>query len=75
MLFVFPQDGVYPFWMKDTLIPLDMIWINNNSRIVAIRTAHPCTTDSDCPNYNPGVISRYVLEINAGQTKQWNIQL
>jgi uncharacterized membrane protein (UPF0127 family) len=29
MLFIFEQDGVYPFWMKNTLIPLDMIWINS----------------------------------------------
>lgn len=74
MLFVFPQDGLYPFWMKNTLIPLDMIWIDFQSRIVAIRTAQPCTTPQ-CPNYDPWVIARYVLELNAGQAQERGLKV
>jgi uncharacterized membrane protein (UPF0127 family) len=66
MLFLFPNDGDYPFWMKNTLIPLDMIWIDANRRIVHI--AHdvpPCKVD-DCPSYPPHAVARYVLEVAGG---------
>src|SRR5262245_11301789 len=41
MLFVFPQEDTYNFWMKDTLIPLDMIWLNQNKQIVDIKSNVP----------------------------------
>jgi uncharacterized protein len=66
MIFFFLQSGDYPFWMKNTLIPLDMIWIDEQKRIVHI--AHdvpPCKADP-CPSYDPGAFSRYVLEVAAG---------
>ena len=53
MIFLFPQAGEYPFWMKNTLIPLDMIWIDAAHRIVHI--AHdvpPCKADP-CPSVPP----------------------
>lgn len=34
MLFVYDEDGIYTFWMKNTLIPLDMIWIDSNGTVV-----------------------------------------
>src|SRR5215203_5939611 len=43
MLFFFPQDGEYPFWMKNTRIPLDMIWIVSNRRIAHVKhDVPPC---------------------------------
>jgi uncharacterized protein len=66
MIFFFPQSGNYPFWMKNTIIPLDIIWIDEGKRIVHI--AHdvpPCKADP-CPNYPPGADARYVLETAAG---------
>ena len=50
MLFVFERTGVFKFWMKDTLIPLDMIWINDQNKIIDIQEATPCTADP-CPVY------------------------
>lgn len=70
MLFFFPEDGDYPFWMKNTHIPLDMIWIDSNKKIAHI--AHdvpPCKID-DCPNYPPNATARYVLEVAGGVAKQ-----
>jgi len=65
MLFIFQADGVYPFWMKNMLIPLDIIWIGSDGNVVYInRNTQPCT--STCPNINPGKEARYVLEVNAG---------
>jgi uncharacterized protein len=66
MIFLFLQAGEYPFWMKNTLIPLDMIWMDAEHRIVHI--AHdvpPCKADP-CPNYPPNAKASSVLELAAG---------
>jgi len=66
MLFFFPQSGEYPFWMKNTLIPLDMIWIDDQRRIVHVASnVPPCTADP-CPSYPPNAAAKYVLELAAG---------
>lgn len=64
MLFIFPTaDYSHYFWMKNTLIPLDMIRIDDQFKVVSILTAQPCTADP-CTIYNPNASSTYVLEIN-----------
>ena len=66
MIFVFAANGDYPFWMKNTLIPLDMIWIDDQQRIAHIASdVPPCKADP-CPNVPPNATARYVLETNAG---------
>lgn len=52
MLFIFDRSDIYNFRMKNTLIPLDMLWIDEQSKVVKILTAQPCTADP-CPNYTP----------------------
>ena len=75
MLFIFSQDGVYPFWMKDTLIPLDMIWMDSSGRVVFIgRDEQPCSP-VECPSINPGVPARYVLEINGGDADRIGLKV
>lgn len=64
MLFIFPEEGNYSFWMKDTLIPLDIIWIDKDLKVVSIETAQPCQADP-CPVYMGGN-AKYVLEVNGG---------
>jgi uncharacterized protein len=67
MLFVYGEDGVYTFWMKNTLIPLDMIWIDGNGTVVRIiKNAEPCGKEY-CPSINPNKKARYVLEIRGGE--------
>lgn len=66
MLFVFQEEGIYPFWMKNTLIPLDIIWIGEDQKVVFIsRNAQPCGSLS-CPMIYPEEKAKYVLEVNAG---------
>ncbi len=66
MIFLFPQAGEYPFWMKNTLIPLDMIWMDSQHRIVHIaRDVQPCRADP-CANYPPNAQASSVLELAAG---------
>jgi hypothetical protein len=75
MLFIFEQSGLYPFWMKNTLIPLDIVWLDEDKKIVFIKNnALPCGADA-CPNIVPAAEARYVLEINAGTAErlQWKI--
>jgi hypothetical protein len=63
MLFLFEETAPHGFWMKDTLIPLDMIFIGEDGRIVGIvESAAPQTTTLR----DVGAPSRYVLEVNGG---------
>jgi uncharacterized membrane protein (UPF0127 family) len=75
MLFVFPSDGEYSFWMKNTLIPLDMIWIDTSQTIVHIKRDVPPCKIENCPSYGPGVQSRYVLELAAGEAAKHNLKV
>ena len=73
MLFIFEREGNYPFWMKDTLIPLDMIWLNADKEIVYIfENAQPCL-EEPCEIIYPEGDAMYVLEVNAGVADENNI--
>ena len=66
MLFVFADSAPRIFWMKNTLIPLDMLFFDGQRRLVAIQAdAQPCTAEP-CALYPSRVPARYVLELNAG---------
>jgi len=74
MLFVFQKSWPYAFWMKDTLIPLDMIWMDDTRRIVHVEhNVPPCTADQ-CPRYVPAGDALYVLEINAGYAQELGLK-
>lgn len=78
MLFVFNKSGVLNFWMKDMLFPLDLLWINEESKIVHIeKNLLPCSLS--CPTYsspkNPQSFSKYVLEINGGLSEIHNFSI
>jgi uncharacterized membrane protein (UPF0127 family) len=71
MIFLFPHEADQTFWMKNTLIPLDMIFINSDRRIVGIaEEAVPFTLDPR----SVGRPSRFVLEINGGLSKRYGIK-
>ena len=65
MVFVFENSDIHSFRMKNTLIPLDMIWLDSDFQIVDIQQADPCTADP-CTSYIPAASAQYVLEINQG---------
>jgi uncharacterized membrane protein (UPF0127 family) len=72
MLFIFGREEPQGFWMKNTLIPLDMIFISRDLVIVDITTMQPCITDP-CPDYTSRQPAQYVLEVNAGYCRSRNI--
>lgn len=66
MLFVFDQEDTHSFWMKNTLVYLDMLWLDSQRRVIHIEAnVPPCKADP-CPSYGPGVPARYVLELKGG---------
>lgn len=74
MVFLFDQVGNYPFWMKNTLIPLDMIWVDAGYRIVDIaHSVPPCKADP-CPSYGHKGSALYVVEVVSGFAKQHGVK-
>ncbi|TCI06624.1 DUF192 domain-containing protein [Dyella soli] len=66
MLFVFAQDDQRWFWMKNTLIPLDILYFDGNRKLVSVQAnVPPCKADP-CPSYPSDLPARYVLELPAG---------
>lgn len=73
MLFIFESEGRYGFWMKDTLLSLDIIWANNNMEIVHIeKNVRP---ESYPATYYPPVPARFVIETNAFFVSTFNINV
>lgn len=73
MLFIFQTSASHAFWMANTKIPLDIIWINEDLKIVDIsKNTPPCTETgtliSLCKAYAPKDKAKYVLEVNGGYT-------
>ena len=72
MLFTFGFETNLPFWMKDTLIPLDMIWLDKNGKIVDIQTASEINSTKIYQNQTP---AQYVLELNANDSQKINLKI
>jgi uncharacterized membrane protein (UPF0127 family) len=77
MLFVHPVSGRYSYWMYQTYIPLDMIWMDENHRIVElVDSAPPCkTAASKCAHFGGHEMARFVLELNGGSVRKYGLKL
>jgi uncharacterized membrane protein (UPF0127 family) len=67
MIFVFDDVGRHSFWMKECKVALDMVWLDDNLRVVwtAVNRT-PCPPSGECPSIAPPFPARYVLEFAAG---------
>jgi uncharacterized protein len=75
MLFLHREAGQYPYWMYQVRIPLDMIWMDPERRVVEIASAPPCQTEpGQCPTYGGHVRAQYVLELAAGMAAKYGIK-
>ncbi|MBS1875278.1 MAG: DUF192 domain-containing protein [Acidobacteria bacterium] len=78
MLFIHGSANRYPYWMYQVKIPLDMIWMDPNRRVVEISAnTPPCESKSAtaCPNYGGHEPAQYVLEINGGHAAKHGVQV
>lgn len=75
MLFIYEEEQPLSFWMKNTLIPLDIIWLNKNKVVIYIsKNTLPCKADP-CPRIEPKEKSAYVLEINGGLSDEIGLKV
>lgn len=72
MLFIFPRQDFLSFWMRNTLISLDMIFVDESKTIVTIHKNTRILSDISYPSSKP---ARYVVEVVAGFTDKHNIQV
>jgi uncharacterized protein len=65
MAFVFPEPTTTSFWMKDTLIPLSVAFVDAGGRVVSLADMEPCAADP-CPTYAPSGAYTLAVEANLG---------
>lgn len=75
MLFIFEEQDFHSFWMKNTLLSLDILWIDERQRIVEIQKSVPACYRNPCPIYRPRVKAKYVLEILSGSVQAHHFQI
>ncbi|PJA96361.1 MAG: hypothetical protein CO129_06930 [Ignavibacteriales bacterium CG_4_9_14_3_um_filter_34_10] len=71
MLFIFDYEDYQSFWMKNTVLSLDMIFVNKNNEIIKIHKHTTPFSEQSYPSINPSI---YVIEVNAGYTDQFSIK-
>lgn len=75
MLFVYPDQAPRRVWMKNTLLPLDVLFLAGDGRIVAmLNNLKPCTSDP-CPIFDSEVAAMFMLELNAGFIENNNLKI
>jgi uncharacterized membrane protein (UPF0127 family) len=72
MLFIFPEESVQSFWMRNTYISLDMIFVNSDKKIVTIHKNTKTLSDQSYRSTRP---AKYVIEVDAGYTEKHNIKV
>ncbi len=72
MLFLFDREVIQSFWMRNTKIPLDIIYVNSNRQIVDIHSAADTMSNTSYPSAEPAI---YVVEVNLGYCEKHNINI
>jgi len=73
MLFLFSDNAVHRFWMKNTMIPLDMIWMDGGGKVLFVSAQTPPCRADPCPSYGPETPAAKVLEIVGGKASREKI--
>ncbi len=75
MLFVYPAPEPQAFWMKNTRIPLDILFFDNEARYLGAQVNVPTCRGDPCPSYPGPSPARYVLELNAGRSAELGLEV
>ena len=73
MIFIFPNEAPRSFWMKNTRIPLDIMYFDKDLKMVSISADTPPCRVSRCPSYPSTGPAMYVLELNAGKASELGV--
>jgi uncharacterized membrane protein (UPF0127 family) len=75
MIFIHEREEPQAYWMKNTKIPLDILYFDNARKLVAQqRDVPPCSAGDACPPYPSNAPARYVLELNAGEAAKLKLE-
>ena len=75
MIFVHDREEPQSYWMKNTKIPLDILYFDDARKLVAQqRDVPPCSAGDACPSYPSHAPARYVLELNAGEAAKLKLE-
>ena len=74
MLFLFERAEPQAFWMKNTKIPLDILYFDAQRRLVSVSAGVPPCTSPQCPSYPSDGAARYTLELNAGVARRLDVR-
>jgi hypothetical protein len=70
MIFVFETADFHGIWMKNCKFPIDIVWLDEEKKVVHVaESVPPCKADP-CPVYNPMRRASYVIELSAGQARR-----
>ncbi len=75
MFFPFAYPRVTRFWMKNCLVPLDMIFLKDGKVVAIANSVPPCDSEAeDCPVYGPDALVDGVIELRSGRAKELNLK-
>jgi uncharacterized membrane protein (UPF0127 family) len=75
MLFVFDEPDFHGIWMKNCKFPIDIVWLDENHKVVQVAESVPPCTKDPCPAYSPLRRAAYVVEMNSGQARKEKVLL
>jgi len=74
MIFLFTDSAPHNFWMKNTMIPLDIIWIDASGKVIFVSANTPPCNSDPCPTYGPKAPAPVVLEIAGGLAEKEGVK-
>jgi uncharacterized membrane protein (UPF0127 family) len=75
MLFIFEEEDIHSFWMKNMRFAIDILWLDSQRRIVHIESRVPPCSKDPCPSYVPAAAAAFVLELQAGFVEKHGLRL